>query len=529
MTCQSMLILALVFLGAVISPQVSSGQDRSASGIYLILDASGSMEAMLSQNQNRMTEAKQVLQDFLKGDFSGKELALRVYGHRKKGDCTDSHLVIPFTASEQARLQLKDLIPNIKPLGKTPITYSLQEALKDFGNRQGDIILISDGIETCNADPCALMKEWKDKNVGIKVHVVGLGLDQKSKSALQCISTISGTTFFDAQSASSLSESLKQIQKKAAAPALIIKGQDSAGKELAIHGLLAQNGQNLFKLTSRQRYAVPPGSYQITAGVLTKNGNLYRPVTQNVEVLQEGDTAVMLTVPVPPTVRVQFLDEGGPQPGSIVRALQNGKELFHFRWQDEVFLDEGTYEFRATPRGQQELSLSETFAAGDRKVISFQLEYAVGIKINLRPGVTGVPLRKNVELWQQGGKKYDVHVVNGARVKPGTYDIVFSDALLGYTQKGVVIGPEAEQTIEVVLPVGNVRVLYQNADGSKAPEKRCFIGKGPQGSGHYRMSGEPLPLLPGTYNLKGWGGVYDPVVFEVQSGEDKILILRSKK
>ena len=184
----------------------SFSQDDSKGYIYIILDSSGSMWGELSDKSTKVETAKNVLKEYVAGDFEGYELAFRVYGHRKKGDCKDSELLIPFGNPELVISELTESIDSIKPLGKTPITYSLQQALEDFGDKQGEIILISDGIETCDADPCELIRQWAEKDIKIKVHVVGLGLDEKSKAAMQCISDAAGTEYRDASTASELSE-----------------------------------------------------------------------------------------------------------------------------------------------------------------------------------------------------------------------------------------------------------------------------------------------------------------------------------
>mgnify|MGYP001066788994 CR=1 FL=1 len=76
-----------------------------------------------------------------------------------------------------------------------------EAAQEDFGDREGDILLISDGIETCDPDPCDLVQDWHDSGIDIRVHVVGLGLTDMARGAMQCIADASGTTYLDAQSA----------------------------------------------------------------------------------------------------------------------------------------------------------------------------------------------------------------------------------------------------------------------------------------------------------------------------------------
>ena len=115
------------------------------------------MSGQLPDRSTKLTVAKQVLNDFVGGDFAGYDLALRVYGHREKDDCLDSELAVPFGKPEETVGPMRDFVGKVNASGRTPITYSLQEALKDFGSRGGEIILITDGIESCDADPCALI------------------------------------------------------------------------------------------------------------------------------------------------------------------------------------------------------------------------------------------------------------------------------------------------------------------------------------------------------------------------------------
>jgi Ca-activated chloride channel family protein len=225
------LLSAVLLVGAA-----GFAQDGPPDGIYIIFDGSGSMWQKLSNQTFKIETAKQVLQEFVSGDFTGFEVALRVYGHRRKADCRDSELAIPFSAPQTVISQLSSFMGEINPTGKTPITYSFREALKDFGERSGEIILISDGIETCDEDPCALMREWRETNVRIRVHVVGLGLDEKSRDTIRCISEAAGTEYYDANSAPELADGLKKIQEQAVPASFKLQGFDADGTEMKIKG-----------------------------------------------------------------------------------------------------------------------------------------------------------------------------------------------------------------------------------------------------------------------------------------------------
>ena len=527
-------LLVLCFY-VVSSPLESLAQDKDA--IYIIFDASGSMWGELPDQSRKVTVAKQVLEDFVAGDFEGYELALRAYGHRRKGDCRDSELVVPFGPPEQVVGQVQAFAKNLNPLGKTPISYSLRQALADFGDRSGKIILISDGIETCDEDPCALVREWREKDIQIKVHVVGLGLDEKAKSAMQCIAEAAGTEYRDAESATTLAEGLAQIQEEAKTEqverqttiALRLIGKDAAGRRVQVEGVLKQQGEDRYEVSSNARNVVESGSYELVAGVPTKNGTIYQPATKTVEVAETGETTVEVEVEVPPSVYATFTDADEKQRGALVPAYQNDREAFTFRWIDTVYVEPGTYDFRATPNAENELSVTETLAPGDVKEIVFRLVHTVHVKIKMVASGSDIHFRQNYELWQDGEKKYRVHVNNGNRsVLPGTYDIHLPDRLTPYIEKCVVITEQDKQHFDFTVSVGHATFTYQNADGTPAADKRCFVGNGPDGKGFYHNTSQRYPLRPGTYNVEGWRGNYDRVVFEVKQGEDTEVVLREK-
>jgi hypothetical protein len=510
---------------------VSSGvKDEPTQGIYLIFDASGSMLERLPDKSRKIDVAKKVLKDFVGGDFAGYEVALRVYGHRKRDDCVDSELVVPFGAAADVVSPIKEYVDKLNALGRTPITLSFREALKDFGDRSGEIILISDGIESCNADPCALMREWKQKNVKIKVHVVGLGLDEKSTQALKCISDAAGTEYHDAQSAATLAESLSKIRNDATSRGFYLQGVDAAGNPMKVSGMLARAGAPPLKITSNARYQLEPGEYNLTAGVLTASGNLYHPAKKTVQVAAKGQTVAKVEVAVPPRVKAKFVDKDQAQSGSQVTAIQNGKEVFKFRAVDEVFLDEGTYEFRARPNAANELSVTESFATGDRKEIVFGMAHTVRVTVKMVASGSGILFRENYELWQNGQKKYDVHQVNGALVVPGTYDVRLPNDLTPYTKSGIKITDQNEQHFDITVPVGHATFVYQKTDGTQDKDDRCFVSSASANQKVFKRSGQKLPLTPGQYRVEGWTqkGRYDPVAFEIKEGDDKVVTLRAR-
>ena len=71
------------------------------------------------------------------------------------------------------------------------------------------MVLVSDGIETCVADPCAVAAELKKAGVGFVAHVIGFDVaDPAAKAQLQCIARATGGVYLDARDASGLENAL---------------------------------------------------------------------------------------------------------------------------------------------------------------------------------------------------------------------------------------------------------------------------------------------------------------------------------
>ncbi len=537
-------LVASLMLAGVCLPLHAQTSDPPA--LYIIFDASGSMWGQLPDRSHKVVVARTVLQDFVARDFGGAELALRAYGHRREGDCRDSELVVPFGPAGAVRERISTFAESLNPLGKTPISYSLRQALTDFGGRPGEIILITDGLENCDEDPCALVRTWRAQGVKVNVHVVGFGLAEQEKATLQCISEAAGTTYHDANSAMDLAQGLSRIREtvlpERTTPAetafegtrtvgFWLQGVEEGGGPIRVEGVLRQGEAERFAVSSNHRNQVEAGTYELVAGVRTANGSLYRPVRQPVTTRAVEDTLVQVEVAVPPSVRARFSSGDDPDAkGALIRAFQDDREVFTFRWFDEVFLDEGTYTFRTRPNRDNDLSLTETFAAGDHKELVFEMVQTVRAVFRMPAAGSEVLLRGNFELWQDGEKKYDVHATNGADVVPDTYAVRLVNDLTPHVEPDVVVAATPDrQEIVLPVPVGFVTFIYQHVDGTRAPDKRVFLARGEVRKGRVKQSGTPHPLLPGTYNVRGWRGDYAPVVFEVRAGEEREVVLRARQ
>ena len=194
----------------------SFGQEK-LTRILFILDASNSMNAVWGANETRIEAAKDLLAkavDSLRGT-ANLEIALRVYGHQSPitatyQDCNDTKLEVPFGANNFDNV--KNRIRSIEAKGTTPIARSLEAAASDFPdqNSRNIIILITDGQEACDNDPCVIAKKLYDKGVKVTPFVIGLGLDLSYLEKFNCIGS-----YTEAETKDAFRNVLKNVVSKA--------------------------------------------------------------------------------------------------------------------------------------------------------------------------------------------------------------------------------------------------------------------------------------------------------------------------
>ena len=194
-------LLIFSLIGIIFIPVNLKSQARSYSQpltrILFVFDASFSMYGTW-QSGIKMNIAKKLFANFLDSlkNVNNLEIGLRCFGHQynilPNRNCQDTKLEVAIGKPSVCVPLMKNTINRIVPKGTTPIAYTLEKCGDDFPTdgktTRNIIILITDGIEECGGDPCAVSLALQSKGIVLKPFVLGIGT--VDYSSLNCIGKV---------------------------------------------------------------------------------------------------------------------------------------------------------------------------------------------------------------------------------------------------------------------------------------------------------------------------------------------------
>jgi hypothetical protein len=225
----------------------------------LVFDASGSMWNRVEGDLTRIEVARDVMGDYFASRDGTAPLSVIAYGHNRRGDCRDIEVVAPMgTAAADMEGRLRALMPR----GMTPLTDSLALAREQIPPtaESADIILVTDGLENCEGDPCALAGRLAGEGIDIRAHVVGFGLTRKEVEALSCITDQTGGMLFQTNSGRELAEALQQVTAAAPSPPAPPPAEETAPALLEHHFVFRDVGTGTPRGLMDWRAEAPDGS-----------------------------------------------------------------------------------------------------------------------------------------------------------------------------------------------------------------------------------------------------------------------------
>ena len=453
----------------------------------IVFDASGSMWAQIG-GKTRIEIARETIASVLK-DFPGdRELGLMAYGHREKGSCSDIELVVaPATGTAGA---ISDAVNKINPKGKTPLSDAVKKAAEElkFTEEKATVILVTDGLETCNADPCALGNELEKAGVDFTAHVVGFGLSAEEGKQVACLAENTGGKYIQASDAGQLTEALKTtvvvVPEPTPAPApepaapefnfiptvSLAEGGEAITKgnawEIFRANADGSRGEGIATEYEAYKGNLEPGNYVVEARV--SEARIEQPV-----VIEPGKVTEQHFVLNAGTLKISPKATAGSEPdaGAAVHFIYPGGDWVTYGPTTVV-----------VPAGEQtvkvnlgEAEVSETFALKAGEVIEKDIVAGVGVvKVNAfyAPGMKveadGIAVNIFEAKKDINGKRKDVAYTFGPdkqfSLPPGDYVVVFKQE-----------GAEAEApftiktgdsiSVDVVMNAGVVAGKHPGYDG----------------------------------------------------------------
>ncbi len=240
--------------------------------VEIILDASGSMLKRID-GQRRIEIARAAIRQAVEHSLpEGLPLALRVYGHREAGSCR-TDLEIPLAPLDKtAFLEQVDAVQAIN-LARTPIADSLAAVASDLAGVEGRklVVLLTDGEETCDGDPAAVIARLAEDGVDVRINIVGFALDDEAvKRQFSEWAELGGGMYLDAAEADALDDALEQSLRL---PFTVLDGNGEAVASGLVDG---------------EQIELPPGRYTLRIDTAVQRR------IENVELTPGGEIEVKL-------------------------------------------------------------------------------------------------------------------------------------------------------------------------------------------------------------------------------------------
>jgi hypothetical protein len=218
-----LLVVALLSL-----PMAQAGQD-----VMILLDSSYSMREPIEGGMTKMQVAKKVILEVVQKAPKDTRIGLRIYGNDSNGftACRATKLMVPMGYNTQGAIA--NALLSVKPTGATPISYAIRTSLRDdfigatlnAPAQSKQIVLVSDGMETCSVDPCDMAVQLVRTGIDVKINVVGFGLQEyDAEKQLKCVALSTFGKYYDAKTAAELSDGLGKaigVQKDVSGRVLI--------------------------------------------------------------------------------------------------------------------------------------------------------------------------------------------------------------------------------------------------------------------------------------------------------------------
>ena len=540
------LLAAMIVVAAVLFVTPPGALAAGKTNLVMIFDASGSMWGQID-GKAKITIAKEAM-DLIVGDLPPDiNIGLVAYGHRRKGDCDDVETLIPLGPLNPKAFMAK--INALNPKGKTPMVRSIRKTAESIKHLEDEttILLVSDGIETCDPDPCGFVAELEKLGIKFVLHVVGFDVGGEAEAQLKCMAKAGGGEYFPAKDAGKLKEALDTVIEKTVEKnlkvSIFLNGKPIGGSVEVTAPATGDRVAHIMRSEPKPiLMGVTPGTYRVTVADEWKQEGRPTLVFENVQINESE-------------VREITANFGS---GTLtIWTYQNGKP-FKARTRlsdmDDQTVGGGyatTYPDKPAKYvlqpGKYKLMAEDSWGAGTRKdlgIVEVLAGQTVEKKVSFDTGKlrvwnykNGKPFKGRARLSTLDGNSLGYETTYPDKpaeyvLEPGQYKLMAEDSWgAGTRQELGTIEIVAGQTLEKKVSFDSGKLVVWTYRGGKpfhASVRVSTMDNKTMGGGWgttYPDRPETYELVPGRYNVEAEDSWGDPVVklkfgtVEIKAGE----------
>jgi Ca-activated chloride channel family protein len=189
----------------------ATAQEMPYPDTIIILDVSNSMWGQID-GVAKILIARNVVGDLVTDLQEDIDFGLVAYGHRAKADCSDIETIVP--VGELVPAGFKRAVNSLTPQGRTPLTAAVRLAAEqlNYTTRSARIVLVSDGVESCDGNPAALAAELSENALDLTVHVIGFDVSGiEDQSGLEALASLNHGLYLTPDTSIELKEDLNSM------------------------------------------------------------------------------------------------------------------------------------------------------------------------------------------------------------------------------------------------------------------------------------------------------------------------------
>ncbi len=201
-------LVAALLCGSPVLAQSGDAVPPGPASTILVLDASGSMWQQVDGTP-KIALAREVVGQLLDALPADQALGLWAYGHNRKGDCEDIEALVPVGTDNRAAIRAA--VAGVNPKGMTPLSDAVRQAAEAlrYEEDRAVVVLVSDGAENCDRDPCAVATALATAGIDFTAHVIGFDVSAPADQAqLRCLAENTGGSYRSASDAATLKDAL---------------------------------------------------------------------------------------------------------------------------------------------------------------------------------------------------------------------------------------------------------------------------------------------------------------------------------